>query len=94
MKTLLFAAFMLATASSSCSPSLSQEQIKVVINNCPALVNYTTDEQKKAAEELRALYTNSQLAVMLNDYAKLREACRVVNKRVQLYRKQKYDRLS
>lgn len=66
--------------------TLRQEQISVVVNSCPAIVNYTPEEQKIAAQELQKLFTNSQLAVMINDYAKLRAACRIVAKKVKAYR--------
>lgn len=44
---------------------------------CPPLVTYAPAAQHKAAAELRALPPNSQLAVMADDYGKLRKACRL-----------------
>lgn len=67
-----------------CSNSLwSPADIRqVVISRCPPLVNYTPEQQRITAQELRSIYSDSQIAQMITDYAKLREACRVVTKRV------------
>ena len=62
----------------------------IVLNQCPPLVDYSKDQQKLAAEELKKIYTDSQIANMIVDYSKLREACRIVNKRVQVKVKLKY----
>lgn len=63
---------------------LSKQEIQtVVLNRCPILINYTPEQQKMAAEELRKLYSESVLATFITDYSKFREACRVVNKRVK-----------
>ena len=64
---------------------MSRSEIRtVVINQCPVLQNYTPEQQKIASQELRNLYTDSQLARMITDYSKLRDACRVVNKKVRV----------
>ena len=71
---------------SGCSTlsGLSKQEIQtVVFNRCPVLINYTPEQQKLAAEELRKLYPESVIVSMITDYSKLREACRVVNKRVK-----------
>ena len=63
---------------------LSKQEIQtVVLNHCPILINYTPEQQKIAAQELRKLYPESVIVSMIIDYSKLREACRVVNKRVK-----------
>jgi hypothetical protein len=44
---------------------------------CPQLVEYSKEFQLKASEELRALgKTDSQIKTLLDDYRKLRAACR------------------
>lgn len=69
---------------SGCATGLSRQEIQtVVLNRCPVLINYTPEQQKIAAEELRKLYPESVIASMITDYSKLREACRVVTKRVK-----------
>ena len=66
------------------SIGLTKQEIQtVVLNRCPVLINYTPEQQKMAAEELRKLYSESVLATFITDYSKFREACRVVNKRVK-----------
>ncbi len=44
---------------------------------CPPLVSYSRAQQADAAHELRALPQDSELAAMIVDYGKLRDACRV-----------------
>lgn len=69
---------------------LSKQEVQtVVLNRCPILVNYTLEQQKIAAQELRKLYPESVIVSMITDYSKLREACRVVAKRVKARMKQK-----
>ncbi|MDP3554815.1 hypothetical protein [Methylocystis sp.] len=43
---------------------------------CPPLIAYSLEEQKNAAKELRALPKGAQLATMIVDYKKTRDACR------------------
>lgn len=43
---------------------------------CPPLVTYSAAQQQRAAKELRALHGDAQLAVMIADYKKTRDACR------------------
>lgn len=45
---------------------------------CPPLIRYTAVQQKKAAQELRAL-PHGQVAQMIVDYGKMRDACRLGN---------------
>jgi uncharacterized protein YcfL len=83
MKTIFVALFVLFLGGCSATQYLSQQDIKqVVLNRCPPLVNYSQEQQRMAAEELRKLYSDSQIAVMITDYSKLRDACRIVTKRV------------
>jgi hypothetical protein len=44
---------------------------------CPPLVAYSAATQRQAAAELRTLPGDSTLAVMTDDYGKLRKACRL-----------------
>ena len=43
---------------------------------CPPLVTYSQKQQAQAAAELRGM-TRSQVAKMIVDYGKMRDACRV-----------------
>ncbi|HEY8125339.1 MAG TPA: hypothetical protein VIF88_07965 [Methylocystis sp.] len=43
---------------------------------CPPLVAYSLEEQKIAAQQLRALPKGAPLAAMVVDYKKMRNACR------------------
>ncbi len=44
--------------------------------SCPALVEYSREEQSQAANEIRR-NPNGQTARMIADYGKLRKACRL-----------------
>jgi hypothetical protein len=43
---------------------------------CPPVVDYTTDEQARAAEEVEALPKGALIVRMLSDYAVLRDQAR------------------
>ena len=49
----------------------------VNVSGCPPLVEYSALTQKKAAEELRSLPKDSQIAKLVIDYNKMRKACRL-----------------
>lgn len=44
---------------------------------CPPLINYSADQMKRAAAEMRALHKDAELRRLINDYSKMRDACRV-----------------
>jgi uncharacterized lipoprotein YbaY len=69
----------------------STEQIRattIAINKCPTLKNYSREQLVRAAQELRSLPSESQLSVMLSDYSKLRDACRIAEQRLRQMNKQ------
>jgi hypothetical protein len=66
--------------------SVTPERVTLAYTRCPVLKNYTQDQMKRAASELRNLPTESQIASMITDYGKLREACRIAT---QVLSKQK-----
>lgn len=55
----------------------------LVIAKCPVLKNYSKDRLKKAAAELQSLPSDSELAALLTDYSKLRDACRAITKELK-----------
>lgn len=55
----------------------------VVKTRCPPIVNYSSEKQKKFAEELQALPKDSALAGVIVDYSKLRDSCRAINRSVK-----------
>jgi uncharacterized protein YceK len=71
-----------ATTQSAINP---QKVRPVVISQCPELRKYRTADLKKAASELNLLPANSQIAELLTDYNKLRDACRILAKRMRTY---------
>lgn len=60
----------------------TQKQVNLVLTKCPVLRNYSKAEMKKAAEELQNIPSDAQLARMIGDYGKLRQACRVITKKL------------
>ncbi len=44
---------------------------------CPPLINYSADQMKRAAAEMRALHKDAELRRLVVDYSKFRDACRV-----------------
>lgn len=46
------------------------------VGGCPRLINYTAEQQREAAAEIRR-NPNGQLARFASDYGKMRKACRV-----------------
>ena len=49
----------------------------VTVSGCPPLTTYSAEFQKKAAAQLRALPSTSPVAILVTDYGKFRDACRV-----------------
>lgn len=66
--------------------SVTPERVTLAYSRCPVLKNYTQEQMKRAASEIRNLPTESQIASMITDYGKLREACRIAT---QVLSKQK-----
>jgi hypothetical protein len=60
----------------------TQKQVNLVLTKCPVLRNYTKTEMRQAASELQNIPSNAQLARMIGDYGKLRQACRVITKKL------------
>ena len=50
---------------------------------CPPLVSYSPAQQARGAIELRALPEGSQIARMIVDYGKTRDACRLGSRQRQ-----------
>ena len=46
---------------------------RVVSNDCPPIVTYSSEQQLGAAEELLQLDPNSEVLNMMTDYAQLRQ---------------------
>lgn len=54
--------------------------LALVLQKCPALKVYSKEQLLKAANELKALPADSEIAKMITDYSKHRDACRVATK--------------
>lgn len=64
------------TLQSACIRATSSTIVRTM---CPPLVSYSKTIQKKAAVELDSLPKDSALRILVNDYIKLRDACRRVS---------------
>jgi len=61
----------------------NQQAAEIVLRRCPPLVNYTELQQKQALLEIRKLHSDSQILAIINDYSKLREACKVYRSKLK-----------
>jgi hypothetical protein len=67
----------MTTLLGGCATGLS-EPLPVLRPVCPPVVQYDRDLQRRAWEELAKLPPGPALAVFMNDYVKLRDACRAL----------------
>jgi len=70
---------MMATASlGSCAGNIQENlDTQLIQRKCPPLVSYSKEQREKAIEELKKVATDAQIAKMIADYSKLRDACRI-----------------
>lgn len=68
---------------SSLDPEMRRQGVPLAYSQCPVLKKYTREELLAAAKEMRSLPSESQLAAMMTDYSKLRDACRVARKELK-----------
>ena len=80
-----FGLILLAFAVSGCATvqALPPETVRVAINRCPVLKQYTNQQLAQAASELEQLPSNSQIVALVSDYSKLRDACRLAEKKLK-----------
>lgn len=83
MKILIALSLMIALT--GCA-SVNPERVTLAYTKCPVLKQYSKEQMERAASELKSLLTESQIASMITDYGKLREACRIA---AQILEKQK-----
>jgi hypothetical protein len=83
MKQLLIATSLIGILLGGCATMSRQEQIQLAYQQCPVLKKYSKEQLMKAAGELKALATDSEIAEMVTDYSKLREACRLAEKKLK-----------
>lgn len=60
-----------------------QQQLNLVVAKCPVLTKYSKEQLRQAAMELDNIPSESQLARMLTDYGKLRDACRAIERKAR-----------
>jgi hypothetical protein len=65
------------------SAAEKQQTKTLVIAKCPVLKNYSKEKLQRAAAELKGLPDDSELAALLTDYSKLRDACRAITKQLK-----------
>lgn len=74
---------------------ITPQQEKIIMSKCPVLKSYSRDQLVKAASELNMLPDESQISLMLSDYSKLRDACRIADKKLKsMYRKKPKEQTS
>jgi hypothetical protein len=65
------------TTAAACSWLFGEQLSPVIIRKCPPLVDYSFEDQQKIAKELKGINSASEIARIVSDYSKLRDACRV-----------------
>lgn len=81
MKRVIISLFVI-TLLSGCATS-SEKILEVSLNKCPPLRNYSRETLFKAAESLKKLVDDEELEMLVNDYGKLREACRIAEQKLK-----------
>lgn len=82
MKLFTIMILVCSLALAGCATASGPERA-LVLSKCPVLKTYSTEELQRAAKELRNLPSESEIANMLTDYSKLRDACRVVDRKLK-----------
>lgn len=82
---ILAAVIVMSTIMGGCAgmSGTQEKQVALVLSKCPVLKNYTKNQLKAAAQEVKNLPSESQVAIMVTDYGKLRDACRVATKKLK-----------
>lgn len=65
-----------------CATSTNQA-ITIAVNQCPSLKSYTKEQMLKALSEIKNLPSETQVFILLNDYSKLRDACRLAERKLK-----------
>lgn len=65
----------------------SPKQVNLVLTKCPVLQNYTKSQLERAAAEIKIMPSDAQVTAMITDYSKLRQACRVMTKKLKAQNK-------
>ena len=65
-----------------CATSTNQA-ISIVVNQCPSLKKYTKEQMLQALSEIKNLPSETQVITLLNDYSKLRDACRLAERKLK-----------
>lgn len=65
-----------------CATSTNQA-ISIVVNQCPSLKKYTKEQMLQALSEIKNLPSETQVIILLNDYSKLRDACRLAERKLK-----------
>jgi len=76
---IIISVILLSTLLAGCRP-ISREDVTIYLTRCPPLVSYSKETQRRALAELRKIASDSEIAKMISDYSKLRDACRLNNK--------------
>ena len=81
MKTIILLTTVLML--SGCAGTSTREAISIAVNQCPSLKKYTKEQMLLAVKELNTLPSGNQLSMILNDYSRLRDACRIAERKIK-----------
>jgi hypothetical protein len=69
---------------SGCASSLNNQETKsLVLSRCPSLKQYSRETMQRAAQSIKNLPDDSELIEILGDYSRLREACRIAERKIR-----------
>ena len=81
--TVTLAALLLGGCATASIKPPSQKQVNLVLTKCPVLQNYTKSQLERAAAEIKIMPSDAQVTAMITEYSKLRQACRVMTKKLK-----------
>lgn len=81
-KLILISSVLLTFIVSGCA-SVTPERVEIALNRCPTLKRYTQEQLLKASNELKNIPSDSEISNMITDYSKIRDACRIVEKKLK-----------
>ena len=73
---------LVTTLLAGCKAELSNQEVRLmVVTTCPAMVEYSKATQQKVAAELLSLPQEAVTPELMNDYSKVRDFCRELQRR-------------
>lgn len=83
-KVIISGILCLSIVLAGCANSLNtQENINLVLSRCPTLKQYSREKMLRTSQAIKNLPDDSELIEILGDYSRLREACRIAERKLR-----------